>query len=89
MLAKKPEAVTIRDIIDATEGDTLLVDCTSGARKKKLCSFKGRCVTQTVWQETSVKLNEFYSSITLKDLCERGQSLGVEREQDRRFIYSP
>ena len=88
MLAKKPEAVTIRDIIIATEGDVILVDCTSGGRKKKECSFKGRCVTQTVWQETSVKLNEFYSSITLKDLCEKGQSLGVEREQDHRFIYS-
>ena len=88
MLAKKPEAVTIRDIINATEGDTLLVDGISGGRKKKECSLKGRCVTQTVWQETSVNLNEFYSSITLKDLCEKGQSLGVEREQDHRFVYS-
>ncbi|SNB46762.1 Rrf2 family transcriptional regulator [Geobacter sp. DSM 9736] len=88
ILARKPEEITIKDIIQATEGDMLLVDCTPGTKKKKTeCLFDGACVTQTVWQEASAKLNELFSGITLKDLCEKGQALGVKREQDHRFVY--
>jgi len=84
-LAKSPEEITVRAVIEATEGDTLLVDC--AGRKNGECSFDGSCVTQTVWEESNAKLNEFFESITLKTLCERGESLGIKREQDHRFMY--
>ncbi|MGA7828129.1 MAG: Rrf2 family transcriptional regulator [Geobacteraceae bacterium] len=87
-LAKKPDQITVREILEAAEGDTLLVECTSKKKKKKgECLFDGSCVTQTVWLEASEKLNELFSDMTLKTLCERGQSLGVKREQDHRFTY--
>jgi Rrf2 family transcriptional regulator, iron-sulfur cluster assembly transcription factor len=85
-LAKTPEEITVRAVIEATEGDTMIVDCT-GRRKKGECNFDGSCVTQTVWEESNAKLNEFFESITLKTLCERGESLGIKREQDHRFMY--
>ena len=84
-LAKSPEEITVRAVIEATEGDTLIVDC--AGRKKGECSFDGSCVTQTVWEESNARLNEFFESITLKTLCERGESLGIKREQDHRFMY--
>ena len=84
-LAKSPEEITVRAVIEATEGDTLLVDCAS--KKKGECHFDGSCVTQTVWEESTKQLNEFFESITLKTLCERGESLGIKREQDHRFMY--
>ena len=84
-LAKSPEEITVRAVIEATEGDTLIVDCTG--KKKKECNFDGGCVTQTVWEESNARLNEFFDSITLKTLCERGESLGIKREQDHRFMY--
>jgi Rrf2 family protein len=88
ILAKKPDQITVREILEAAEGDTLLVECTSKKnRKKGDCTFDGTCVTQTVWAEASEKLNELFSDMTLKTLCERGQSLGVKREQDHRFTY--
>ena len=89
ILARKPELITVREILEAAEGDTLLVECSSKkkTRKKGECPFEGSCVTQTVWQEASEKLNELFSDMTLKTLCERGQSLGVKREQDHRFTY--
>jgi Rrf2 family transcriptional regulator, iron-sulfur cluster assembly transcription factor len=85
-LAKSPEEITVRAVIEATEGDTMIVDCTS-RRKKGECNFDGSCVTQTVWEESNAKLNEFFESVTLKTLCERGESLGIKREQDHRFMY--
>lgn len=86
-LAKNPEEITVKDIIQATEGDTMLVDCAGGKKKKGECAFDGSCVTQTVWEEANAKLNELFASITLKTLCERGQTMGIKREQDHRFMY--
>lgn len=88
ILARSPEEITVKEILQATEGDMALVECASGGkRKKEECSFDGSCVTQTVWQEASAKLDEFFATITLKTLCERGHAIGVKKEQDHRFVY--
>ncbi len=88
MLAKSPDAITVKEILQATEGELVLVECSPKKRKKgEACVFEGTCVTQTVWQEASAQLNDFFASITLKTLCERGQTLGVKKEQDHRFVY--
>jgi Rrf2 family protein len=87
-LARKPEEISVREIIEAAEGDTLLVECTSEKKRKKAdCAFNGSCVTQTIWRDAAATLGEFFSGITLKNLCERGTSLGIKREQDHRFTY--
>lgn len=89
-LSRSPAEITVKDILQAAEGDIALVECVNGKvprRKKGACTFDGGCVTQTVWQEASDKLNEFFASMTLKTLCERGQAMGVKREQDHRFVY--
>lgn len=85
-LAKKPEDITLHQILRATEGDTVLVECVSD-KKKKECSFNGACVTQTVWSEAGAKLEDYFSGITLATLCERGQDLGLKKEHDHRFVY--
>jgi len=87
-LARKPEQISVREILEAAEGDTLLVDCLNVRKPKKdACPFDAGCVTQTVWQEATDKLNEFFTEMTLKTLCERGQAMGVKKEQDHRFTY--
>jgi Rrf2 family protein len=90
-LARSPEEITVKEILQAAEGDIALVECVNGKTSKKkkgaACVFDGGCVTQTVWQEATEKLNDFFASLTLKSLCERGQAMGVKREQDHRFIY--
>jgi Rrf2 family transcriptional regulator, iron-sulfur cluster assembly transcription factor len=87
-LAKKPEQITLREILEAAEGDMLLVECAGEKKRKKGdCTLDGSCVTQTVWREACDVLNEYFSGITLKTLCERGMTMGVKREQDHRFTY--
>jgi Rrf2 family iron-sulfur cluster assembly transcriptional regulator len=89
-LARSPEEITVKEILQAAEGDIALVECVNGKvtkRQKGICQFDGGCVTQTVWLEAGEKLNDFFASMTLKTLCERGQALGVKREQDHRFVY--
>ena len=88
-LSRSPEAITVKEIIQSAEGDIALVECVSAnvKKKKKECPSNGGCVTQTVWQDATDRLNEFFASITLKTLCEKGQAMGVKREQDHRFVY--
>ena len=87
-LVKPPEEITVREIIAATEGGIALVDCVAGTKKKKpACTLNGCCVTQPIWEEATAKLNDYFSTLTLKMLCERGQSVGMKRELDSRFMY--
>ena len=87
-LTKNPEEITVKDVIAATEGGMVLVDCVAVKKKKKsACTFEGCCVTQTVWDEATARLNEYLASLTLKTLCEKGQEMGLKREQDHRFMY--
>ena len=90
-LARKPEEITVLEILNATEQDTLLSDCSGTTKKKpkrKLdCPFEGNCVTQMVWHEASELLNTLFAGMTLQTLCQRGQELGVKKEQDHRFMY--
>ena len=90
-LAKKPEEITVLEVLCATELDVILVDCTGVTPKKRRrkveCPFEGQCVTQTVWEEATDLLNKLFSGITLQTLCQRGQEMGIKKEQDHRFMY--
>jgi Rrf2 family protein len=87
-LARGPETITVKDVLQATEGGMALVECVDGKKRKKgECAFNGSCVTQTIWEEAGAKLDDYFATITLKTLCERAQALGIKREQDHRFIY--
>lgn len=91
VLARKPDEITVLEILNATEQDVMLVDCAgSSTRKRKRksdCPFEGNCVTQTVWEEASGLLNTLFSGITLQTLCQRGHDMGIEKEQDPRVMY--
>lgn len=83
LIAKPLKDVTVKDIVRATEGDLLLVDCIpkKGRRKKGACNFDGSCVTQTVWSEAAKQIEALFSTISLAVLCERGSDMGLERAE--------
>ena len=87
-LSRKPHEITVNQIIMAAEGEMALVDCIkSGKGCKKECDMEAECVTQNVWREASKRLNDYLESVTLKDLCDDAQKMGVEKELDHRFMY--
>jgi Rrf2 family protein len=88
LLARKPHEITVMDVIHATEGEMALVDCVKSVRgNKPSCEFDNQCITQQVWAEASRKLNEYLGTVTIKDLCDKGSKLGLEKELDHRFMY--
>jgi len=93
-LSRKPEEINIAEIILAAEGEFKLVDCgrknACKGRKTgntKLCEFDGRCVTQDLWTRASQLLSDYFGGISLRDLCNKGKEMGIEKELDHRYMY--
>jgi len=91
VLARKPDEITVLDILNATEQDVLLVDCVGVTpkkrRRKSECPFEGKCVTQTVWAEANALLDTLFSGMTLQTLCKRAHDMGIKNEIDTRIMY--
>jgi Rrf2 family protein len=80
-LSRKPEEITVLEVLNATEQDILLVECSGipGKMRKRRakCPDDGKCVTQTVWEEANKLLDTLFSSLTLASLCQRGMDMGI------------
>ena len=72
-LAKAPEAITVGDIIDATEGPLSISECISD---EGCCHRSGECRTIRVWEYLSNSINGLLQSISLRDMLEQ-DSFGV------------
>jgi len=64
-IARKPDEITLADILEALEGKLTLVPCVETA---SVCARSGACVSREVWQEINQKLIESMKSITLGNI---------------------
>ena len=81
ILARAPNETSVRDIFKAVREPTDLVNCAN-------CTRAPQCVTRLVWKEAAEKINQFFDSVTISDLCERGKEIGVKRDVKHSFDYS-
>jgi Rrf2 family protein len=86
-LNKKPEEITIGEVIRITEGNIAPVLCIDPEDKSQPCGRSGECVTQVIWNEAGNRLKEYFDSITVKDLCQMARNMGLKKELDQRFMY--
>lgn len=86
-LNKKPEEITVGEIIRITEGDINPVICFDPENPNNSCERSGECVTQIIWNEAGNKLKEYFDSVTIKDLCKMANKMGLKKELDKRFMY--
>jgi Rrf2 family protein len=86
-LNKKPEDITVGEVIRVTEGDIAPVLCVDPEDKSLPCERSGGCVTQIVWNEAGKRLKEYFNSVTIKDLCNLAGEKGIKRDLDKRFVY--
>ena len=85
-LAKKPEQISIGEIVRITEGGLDPVFCVND-NSKKSCERSKECVTRMVWREAGKRLNEYFDSVTVQDLCDMAREKGVKREIDQRYMF--
>ncbi len=70
-LGRRPEEITIGDVIRAVDGSNIdLVPC-SGNKKshRRACARFGGCAISDIWNNASRTLNDYFDSVTLEDIC--------------------
>ncbi len=79
-LAKDPEDITLKGIVEAVEGDVTILDC---VREKKHCRRAGSCTMRDVWCRLDDTISQFLAGITLKTLADDAK----RNEKDRPVKY--
>ncbi len=86
-LGKKPEDITLGEVIRVTEGDISPVLCTNPGGSSQPCERSDDCVTKIVWDEAGKRLRDYFDSVTVRDLCELADQKGLKKDFDKRFMY--
>jgi Rrf2 family transcriptional regulator, iron-sulfur cluster assembly transcription factor len=85
-LARPAAEITVGDVVRAVEGP---VDLTSPGREAALGHDPtSRAVTEQAFAELAQRVEACFDAISLEDLCERGEAIGVRRRPPRRYVYS-
>jgi Rrf2 family protein len=86
-LNKRPEDITVGEVIRITEGGINPVLCVNPENSSQPCERFGECVTQVIWNEAGERLKEYFDSVTIRDLCVKAREMGIKRDLDKRFMY--
>jgi Rrf2 family protein len=68
ILAKEPVAITMRDIMAASEHQTFEMNCASHPVDDERCGPASICSIRPVWQALQQRVDELLASISLADL---------------------
>jgi Rrf2 family protein len=78
ILARKPEEITLFDIVRALEGSLAPVDCLNQAN---LCNRSPFCATREVWAGLRERIESYLKSKTLLELAQE------QKEKTSVFVY--
>jgi Rrf2 family protein len=73
-LAREPSAISVKDIIDATEGTTFEINCTSHPVDTERCNETSACSIRPVWYALRSRIDALLSEIKLSDLLVEDES---------------
>jgi Rrf2 family protein len=83
-LSRAPEAITLGDVIRAVQGPIELLttddEAPAGARSSKQ-------VAADIWRELAQRVSNVFDSVTIRDLCSRGEALGIHRGDRQPHMY--
>jgi Rrf2 family protein len=85
-LARSPEAISVGDVLRAMQGPIELAfdDAPAGSGDG---AAKHPTVPATVWRELAAKIAACFDAVTVRDLCARGEALGLHRGDPQRHMY--
>lgn len=73
MMAKKPDEVTVAEVLTATEGSLAPVSCLEFEPNE--CPMQEKCSTLYIWEGLYKTITEYLSGITVQDIIDRLTSL--------------
>ena len=69
-LARDPAEISVKDIIDATEGTTFEINCTTHPVDAERCGESSDCSIRPVWFALRRRIDQLLSEIKLSDLVQ-------------------
>ncbi len=70
-LARKPSEITLKQIIEALEGQTFDLFCEPDVREEIVCTHFSLCGLKPIWEKTKNVLDDFFGSITLEMIAKQ------------------
>jgi Rrf2 family protein len=81
-LSRKPEEISVGDIIRAM-GETIEpIFCARPARGRRKCRWESKCPAQVVWTEAGRRLTDYLNSVSLAGMCQMARELKVLQPMD-------
>ncbi len=80
MLNRKPEDITVGDVLRCLEGNIAPALCLEDGVKEE-CSMSDECITKYVWSEIKNSLDNVIDSITLEDMINKdNKNISIVKE---------
>lgn len=72
VLSRKPDDITVKDIVKTLEGSITPVDCATGREGwRTKCNKNKNCAARIVWTKLAKAIDDCLESVTLADLCSK------------------
>jgi Rrf2 family protein len=84
-LARRAVDIRLGDVVRALEGPITLGEREPGGRRSSPTD--SRRVTESVFRDLSSKVEACFDAVTVADLCERAEELGLRRPGTQRHVY--
>ena len=76
-LSKVPEQITLGDVVRAVQGP---IDLLSEGEN-------GKSLWPNIWTELGQKIGAVFDGVTIRDLCARGEALGLHKGDGQPHMY--
>ena len=89
-LARAPEQITLGDVVRAVQGPIELIapdDDAAAERPNHAGAHRSKTVPASIWKELALKIRAAFDGVTIKDLCQRGEALGIHRGDGQPHMY--
>lgn len=83
-LARAPEEISLGDVVRAVQGP---IDLLSVEGEKAQRRSDEKSIWPNIWSEIGEKIGAVFDGVTIKDLCQRGQALGIHRGDGQPHMY--
>jgi Rrf2 family protein len=85
-LAREPEQITVKDVVQAVQGPISLTDC---ATHPELCLNAPFCEARMVWVMANYRLTEVFESITLADMIDKDFVKKTRKKHPKMKLLNP
>jgi Rrf2 family protein len=86
-LSRAPETITLGDVIRAVQGPIELLTGADVATAAENGVPTSRQVPADIWRELAQKISGVFDSVSIRDLCQRGEKLGIHRGEGQPPMY--